>query len=157
MESIGICYKFKINEKVYNISLRHFNDNEYYEPEKNISIAIAPLSLNAMDYEVSIGLVNLKVELTTSAKKYFNYRNVLKEQDNSNVISTPMPGKVVKILVKEGDIVKEDDNIIIVEAMKMQSEYKATANKKVSKVLVGVGDAIDGNQPLVLLEDIDNN
>lgn len=157
LEKTGICNEFKINDSDFNISLRHVNNNEYYAPDNDLKIAIASLSKNAMNYEISVELANYKVQIITPAKKYFLSRNIKSDADAGNIITTPMPGKIVKILAKEGDIVKEGDNIIIVEAMKMQSEYKAPSMKRVSKILVAEGDAIDGNQPLVLLEDIQNN
>ena len=73
---------------------------------------------------------------------------------DTNVISSPMPGKVVRIMVKEGDIVEEGETILIISAMKMESEYKTPSKKRVKEILIQEGDTIDGNQPLVTLEDI---
>jgi len=63
-----------------------------------------------------------------------------------------MPGKVVKILVNEGDRVKGGDTVIIVSAMKMESEYKVVKDRLITKILVKEGDNIDGHQPLIMLE-----
>ncbi len=63
-----------------------------------------------------------------------------------------MPGRVVKILVKEGDKVKGGDTVIVVSAMKMESEYKVVKDRTILKVLVKEGENIDGDQPLIELE-----
>ncbi len=72
--------------------------------------------------------------------------------DDDNTISSPMPGKVVKILVKKGDKIKAGDTVVIISAMKMESEYKVKKDRLIIDVLVKEGDIIDGNQPLVIIE-----
>ena len=74
------------------------------------------------------------------------------EDEDMAFISTPMPGKVVKILVKEGDRVKGGDTVVVVSAMKMESEYKVIKDRLIKKVLVKEGDNIEGDQPLIMLE-----
>jgi biotin carboxyl carrier protein len=63
-----------------------------------------------------------------------------------------MPGKIVKILVKIGDKVKAGDTVVIVSAMKMESEYKVKNDRTIKDILVKEGDTIDGNQPLIIIE-----
>jgi biotin carboxyl carrier protein len=63
-----------------------------------------------------------------------------------------MPGKVVKVLVSEGESVTEGQTAVIISAMKMESEYKIPINGKVKKVNVKDGDTIEGNQILIELE-----
>ncbi len=63
-----------------------------------------------------------------------------------------MPGKIVKILVKEGDKVKGGDTVVVVSAMKMESEYKVVKDRTITKVLVKEGDNIEGDQPLIMLD-----
>ena len=76
-----------------------------------------------------------------------------KEQatDKSRLVS-PMPGKVVKINVKEGDEVDEGTVMIVVEAMKMENNITATAKAKVKKILVTEGEMVDNKKQLIELE-----
>jgi acetyl/propionyl-CoA carboxylase alpha subunit len=67
------------------------------------------------------------------------------------IIKSPMPGNVVKINVKEGDKVKEGDILVIVEAMKMENELRASANMKVKKVYVKEGEQVEGFAPMIEL------
>ena len=69
-----------------------------------------------------------------------------------NIIKAPMPGSVVKLKVKEGDEVREGDILIIVEAMKMENELRASGNMKVKKIFVNEGDQVEGFSPLIELE-----
>lgn len=70
--------------------------------------------------------------------------------DRSTLIS-PMPGKVVKINVKEGDEVNEGTVMIVVEAMKMENNITATAKAKVKRILVTEGEMVDNKKQLIEL------
>ncbi|MBK8725464.1 MAG: biotin/lipoyl-binding protein [Holophagaceae bacterium] len=66
-------------------------------------------------------------------------------------LTSPMPGKIVKLLVKEGDVVAEGQTLLIMEAMKMQNELKATAAGKVAKVAVQEGATVETGATLLVL------
>lgn len=71
---------------------------------------------------------------------------------NSNKVlemKAPMPGMVLKVLVNAGDEVKKGDNLLILEAMKMENILKSTTDGTVSKVLVKQGDKVEKNQILI--------
>ena len=67
-------------------------------------------------------------------------------------ISAPMPGKVVRLLVREGDTVDIGQGLIVVEAMKMQNEMKASRTGRVVEVCVRDGDTVTAGDTLVVLE-----
>jgi biotin carboxyl carrier protein len=67
-------------------------------------------------------------------------------------IKAPMPGKVVKVLVKPGDTVNEGDGLVIVEAMKMENLLKSAINGVVQKVFVTEGQAVEARMPLVTVD-----
>lgn len=64
-------------------------------------------------------------------------------------VSSPMPGAVVRIAVKAGDRVAEGDVVVVVEAMKMENEFKSAVSGVVTEVCVAAGDAIDAGAALV--------
>ena len=76
-----------------------------------------------------------------------------KEQvnDKSRLVS-PMPGKVVKINVKEGNEVKEGTIMMVVEAMKMENNIVATGTATVKRVFVEEGQMVDNKMQLIELE-----
>jgi glutaconyl-CoA/methylmalonyl-CoA decarboxylase subunit gamma len=67
------------------------------------------------------------------------------------VLVSPMPGKVVKVLVKEGDEVAEGAPVAVVEAMKMENELVAPRSGIVQKVYVQAGDAVEGGAQLIAI------
>ncbi len=64
-------------------------------------------------------------------------------------VRAPMPGRVLKVLVAEGDAVEAGQALVIVEAMKMENEVKARAAAVVDKVLVQAGATVEGNAVLL--------
>lgn len=67
-------------------------------------------------------------------------------------IVAPMPGKVVKLLVKAGDEVVEGQGLVVVEAMKMENELKSPKAGKVTQISVREGDAVEQNANLLTVE-----
>ena len=64
----------------------------------------------------------------------------------------PMPGKVVRVLVKPGDEVKAGQGVVVVEAMKMQNEIKSSKTGRVVEVRVSEGATVNANQVLAVIE-----
>ena len=67
-------------------------------------------------------------------------------------VLAPMPGKVVRVLVKPGDAVNARQGLVVVEAMKMENELRAARDGRVSEVRVGEGQSVDAGAVLVVVE-----
>ena len=67
-------------------------------------------------------------------------------------VTAPMPGKVVRVLVAEGDPVEEGQGLIVVEAMKMQNELKAPRPGRVVRLVVQAGAAVRAGEVLATVE-----
>ena len=67
-------------------------------------------------------------------------------------IAAAMPGKVVRLLVQQGDAVEAGQGLVVVEAMKMQNEMKAARPGRVAEVRVRGGDTVGAGETLVVLE-----
>jgi biotin carboxyl carrier protein len=67
------------------------------------------------------------------------------------VVKSPMPGRVVKVLVAKGDAVQAGQGLIVLEAMKMENEVRARAAGTVAEVHVTPGTAVEGSAKLVTL------
>ena len=64
----------------------------------------------------------------------------------------PMPGKVVRVLVKAGDEVKLGQGVVVVEAMKMQNEIKSPKAGRILEIRVSEGATVNANQILAVVE-----
>jgi biotin carboxyl carrier protein len=67
-------------------------------------------------------------------------------------VSVPMPGKVIAILVSEGDQVEKGQGLVIVEAMKMENEVHSPITGEVKEIKVKPGDTVEGGAVLLVVE-----
>ncbi len=67
----------------------------------------------------------------------------------SRDVKAPMPGRVIKVFVAEGDSVEAGQPVVIVEAMKMENEVKAKGPGVVAKVMVQVGANVEANATMI--------
>jgi len=68
------------------------------------------------------------------------------------LVTSPMPGKVVKLLVGEGEEVQAGQGVIVVEAMKMENELKSAVAGKVREIFVKEGEVVESGAKLLLVE-----
>ncbi len=104
-------------------------------------------------YVVNTFTRTFNAEIIDAEAKYIRSRNQGHEMEGSNLIQSPMPGKIVKIPVAVGDRVENGQTLVVVEAMKMQSEFKATGTKVVREIPVKEGDTVEAHQVMLRLED----
>ena len=67
-------------------------------------------------------------------------------------ITAPMGGKIIDVKVKPGDVVNEGDEVVILEAMKMELPVVANGSGTVKEVKCSTGDAVEAEATLVVLE-----
>ena len=67
-------------------------------------------------------------------------------------VTSPMPGKIVRLLVKTGDQVKAKQGLVVVEAMKMENELRAARDGRVRELSVAEGQSVDAGAVLLVVE-----
>ncbi len=70
----------------------------------------------------------------------------------SEEVTAPVSGKVWKILVKVGDAVQSEDELMILEAMKMENPIYSPIDGKVAAIKVAEGEQVEPNQLLIIIE-----
>jgi biotin carboxyl carrier protein len=93
--------------------------------------------------------------------KIFNDESLLHESlkrggslSGGDQLSAGMPGKIVKVMVNKGDTVKANTPLLIMEAMKMENEMRASHEVIVKEVLVKPGDSVDTGATLITFEPV---
>jgi len=111
------------------------------------------ITRNDFIYTVLINGRNYKIGIKTSTKKVSNFSaNATKENPSNIEVRSPMPGMVVRCEVSEGTIVAAGDGLLILEAMKMENEIRATRNGTVKKILVRGRQVVDKGELLLIIE-----
>jgi biotin carboxyl carrier protein len=128
-------YKFTIRGNDYDVHLKDIEDN------------IAELDVNGTIYEVVI-----HSEVKTSKTPTLIRKPVEKMPGEGQInkavssgkhkVTAPLPGTILKINVTVGDIVTEGQNILIMEAMKMENQVQTTKGGEVTSIKVNVGDSV---------------
>lgn len=67
-------------------------------------------------------------------------------------VEAPMPGKILEVLVKLGDQVSHEDELMVLEALKMENPIYAPADGKIVEIKVAAGAMVEANQVLIVLE-----
>jgi biotin carboxyl carrier protein len=100
--------------------------------------------LNGLSYTFTI-----ESPISYRRRKYLEKH---KQTSKLEIISAPMPGKVVELLVEENAHVKEGEAILILEAMKMQNEIIAIVAGKIRNIHVKAGDSVTKDEVLMEIE-----
>lgn len=148
----GNVYEIEVDGRMYKLDAMMVERGVYSVLYDNISYNVELIEKDDIrHYNVNTYYHSYDVEIIDAEAKYRLNRGV-DELDDIKKIASPMPGKVVKIPVKVGDELKAGDTVIIVSAMKMESEYKVQKDRIVKQILVKEGDTVDGDQTLVVVE-----
>jgi biotin carboxyl carrier protein len=148
----GTNHKIKVDDKVYNTDIIMVERGVYSVILNGRSYNIELIESDGpKKYSVNTIFNSYDVEVLDAESKYQKSRKRVDDLEEA-IISSPMPGKVVKILCKVGDQVKAGDTVIIVSAMKMESEYKVRYDRQIKEIKVKEGDTVSSNQPLIIIE-----
>jgi len=103
----------------------------------------------ATPYVVVVGLRRYLVELRDPRR--WRRAGASFEAEGPQEIAAPMPGKIVKVLVAEGEEVQRDQGLLVIEAMKMQNELRAPRAGRVERVYAAEGSGVETGARLVRL------
>ena len=149
-KQFGDNYELEINGKTFQTTLKYIDEEEIDFTVDNASY-FAKISKEEAENAVFINkkkFVFVRNDILDDAVQS-EFDAVAGSGDGS--ITAPLPGKIFKLNVKEGDEVKQGDILIIIEAMKMENNVTAPSDGKVDKIFVGLNDMVDGNAPLLQL------
>jgi biotin carboxyl carrier protein len=143
----------QIDDKIYDVDIVMVEDGVYSIIHEGKSYNIEMIQGNGpKNYFVNTYYSSHELDIIDAQSRYQQNRNKDALHSGDKIISTPMPGKVVRIPVNEGDVVEKGATIIVISAMKMESEYKSPVDGIVKKIYVSEGETINGHQPLVEIE-----
>ena len=95
--------------------------------------------------------INIKDE-TVKNGDAFKEEKIYADPKNEKEVGSSIPGKIVKVLVKEGDQIKKGDKLFIAEAMKMETNIIANVDGKVKDIFVREGDMVESGELLLAFE-----
>ncbi|PWT81817.1 MAG: hypothetical protein C5B57_09775 [Blastocatellia bacterium] len=99
--------------------------------------------------DVKIGLATIAVGLDGSRRRRDDGGHA---RSGPQLVVAPMPGKIVRLLVERGQVVRSGQPLVVVEAMKMENELRATGEGTVRQIHVTEGASVEAGAPLVVIE-----
>ena len=142
-------YKLKINGNDYNVVI---ND---------VQESVASVEVNGSNYKVEfekpiVKPTAIKVVKTATAAPAVSAAApkpaaAPAPTAGGTTVSSPLPGVILEVCVKEGDTVKNGQKIMVLEAMKMENVIEATADGVIKSIKVNKGDSVMEGTPLAII------
>ncbi|RLC52071.1 MAG: acetyl-CoA carboxylase biotin carboxyl carrier protein subunit [Candidatus Cloacimonadota bacterium] len=134
-------YEMKINGEEYKTRIKKYKNDQVI------------VEVNGLDYVVQLEKDRRKEDIVRSDKAQPSL-DVVKKVSKPVVaapgaVLAPIPGLVLRILVKEGDKINVGDTVLILEAMKMESEIASTASGTINKINVKEGGSVQESDTLI--------
>ena len=110
------------------------------------------LEIDGNKWKATVEGRTFEIEVPDSGPVVKKKRTSGNKKKKSGTVSANIPGKIVTIEVKSGELVEEGQVILILEAMKMQNEIQAPISGTVTSISCEEGQSIEANVPLVIIE-----
>ena len=164
-----MIYEISIDSKSYRLELNQAEKRwtcrlDGREIEVDAVLArpdVISLRLGNKAYEVKCERVGSDLHLWVGSVRYeaevrdprsLRSRARAADDHGPRKLTAPMPGKVVRILLREGAEVEAGTGILVVEAMKMQNEVKSPKKGRIQKIVVSEGAAVNAGDVLGIVE-----
>jgi acetyl/propionyl-CoA carboxylase alpha subunit len=168
-ESNNIKYEINVNEtrEGWRVSLKAddsdwkhftFSHNDYQYMDETISFLfkersyLLDVTSSGVDYTVYTRGAFRTVKLYNEEKILHESLKGASAMGSTDKMNSEMPGKIVKVFVTPGQTVKAGDPLLIMEAMKMENELRASQETKIKSVHVKEGDTVETNTVLISFE-----
>ena len=134
--------------KLVNANIKLFDTNKTSMPE----LIQCRINNTVPNLELSYrGITLSALILPKHVADYHKYMKPIKIIDKSNLLLCPMPGKLIKVLVKEGDTIEEGQALCVVEAMKMENTLLAEKKCIINKINFREGDTVSVDETIMEL------
>jgi len=135
-------YKMKINGEKYDARIKKYKSDQVI------------VEVNGIDYEINLEHAERRKKEIVRSEKTRPVLEVVKPSPKPAVVAAgsilaPIPGLVLRFLVEVGDSVNAGDPVLILEAMKMESEIASTATGIVKKLIVKEGTSVQEGEALI--------
>lgn len=141
------------NEIIFDLHKINQNTNSIIHKNTSYLAEIVELNREEKTCIIKVNGTNYSLEVTDQYDELLHRLGMDKIAGSKiSNLKAPMPGLVLKVLVNNGDEVKKGDNLLILEAMKMENIIKSPADLKVKSVKIKPGDKVEKNQILIGFE-----
>ena len=153
LQKSGTSVTVNIDGEEYHVDVAKLEKGNYSIIHNNRSYNMELIQGdNIRTYEINSFKNLFQAEIIDPETKYLRNRQSSLYEDEEKVVLAPIPGKVVNVLIKPGAKVKKGQPLIVLSAMKMESEFKAKKDGVVKEVNVNEGQNVEAKQVMVVIE-----
>lgn len=146
--------RLSVGEANIEVSIEATGDDVYSILLNNRTVEVHVHQVSDKIYTVSANEGSFEVKLVDKRDRLLQEFGLSTDNQSQELnVRAPMPGLVLEILVKEGDTVQEGTGLLILEAMKMENELRASASGTIKAIHVKAGEAIKKNDLLIEITD----
>jgi biotin carboxyl carrier protein len=109
------------------------------------------MASDATSGQLAVGIKGVPLSVTVNGRRRWGRKDDGGASGGPQQLIAPMPGKIVRVLVKVGASVQPRQPLVVVEAMKMENELRATRSGVVSELLVQEGQSVDAGALLLVV------
>jgi biotin carboxyl carrier protein len=148
------CSKGKINGQNFELDvIEKGNSFHIISNYKSYNINVINLNESAKSVTLEIDRQIIQVKITDELDILLKSMGINEQKIKKNTdLKAPMPGLVSKIFVNIGDQINEGDNLLVLEAMKMENNLKAESSAVIKDILVKQGSSVEKNEILIRFE-----
>ena len=134
-----------VDEKKYNYELIPVCNNSYFLKLNNEVFELTSEKLNNEVFKILLNGNDFDVTIRTALqeKAFKLLENSAVSQQHHLDVKAPMPGMILKINKKAGEKIEQGESVIILEAMKMENDLKASASGIIENIFVKEGSAVE--------------
>jgi biotin carboxyl carrier protein len=134
-----------VDEKKYNYELIPVCNNSYFLKLNNEVFELTSEKLNNEVFKILLNGKDFDVTIRTALqeKAFKLLENSAVSQQHHLDVKAPMPGMILKIRKKAGEKIEQGESVIILEAMKMENDLKASASGIIENIFVKEGSAVE--------------
>lgn len=146
--------KGSVNGQTFEMDLKT-QGSKHHVIHENQSYTIEIVNFNQKNKSFTLKVNNQEISVSVQDKydqllKRLGMENVNKVKINK--VAAPMPGMVVQIIAQIGTQVKKGENLLILEAMKMENMIKSPADGRIKSIEISQGETVDKNQVLITFD-----
>ena len=143
-------YRVAIGDEVLDVDARQPAPGVY-----SLLIDGASYTANVLDRDgacvVQVGGEAYEIAVEEQTRHIIRTRGGSTGGTRSRTLTAPLPGKISRVAVRPGDTVQAGDALLVIEAMKMENEFKASGTGTVAEVRVEPGQAVNAGDVLIVM------
>ncbi|MCF6365416.1 MAG: biotin/lipoyl-binding protein [Bacteroidales bacterium] len=147
--------KGTISDERFEINVIKNNNKSFHIINNLKSYNVDIISIDNIEKRVilKVNQKTFEVKITDELDKLLKEMGIQNKENKKNKdLKAPMPGLVTEIIIKIGDTIQKGDNLLILEAMKMENNLKAEHDAIIKDIIVEKGNSVEKNQVLVTFE-----